>query len=442
MNRRQCNQLRPDSRARVFLFLQGPHGPFFHQLGARLAAAGAIVRRVGFTAGDRAFWPDRTSYLPFTGPQSDWPKRLDEILRDQCVTDLVLYGDTRPIHAHAITRGRALGLTIHVFEEGYLRPSWLTYERGGSNGNSRLMRIGIDQMRRVLPEAPATPPVPARWGETRQHVWYGALYHACLLAGRAVYPGYVPHRATSLGREVRLNLLRLPGLPLRAVHSRLAMRPVLSGGQPYHLVPLQLDHDSNFLAHGPYRSTRAFVDACTAAFSSHAPPHHRLVFKTHPLDDGRVPLARILAASVHAHGLEGRVHLIRSGPLAPLLDGASSVVTVNSTTALQALWRGLPVRAMGRAVYGKPELVSAQTLAEFFAQPRRADAAAWQVFHAFLLATSQVPGGFYASRGRRLALAALPAKMLSPLDPYDHVLLQASSGFPGNNSNRIDGLAM
>jgi capsular polysaccharide export protein len=40
---------------RRFLFLQGPHGPFFHRLGKMLRLSGAEVWRVGFNAGDRAF---------------------------------------------------------------------------------------------------------------------------------------------------------------------------------------------------------------------------------------------------------------------------------------------------------------------------------------------------------------------------------------------------
>ena len=38
---------------RNFLFLQGPHGPFFRQLGAALTATGAKVWRVGFTGRSR-----------------------------------------------------------------------------------------------------------------------------------------------------------------------------------------------------------------------------------------------------------------------------------------------------------------------------------------------------------------------------------------------------
>ena len=41
-------------RQKTFLFLQGPHGPFFHRLGKMLRAAGAEVWRVGFNAGEAA----------------------------------------------------------------------------------------------------------------------------------------------------------------------------------------------------------------------------------------------------------------------------------------------------------------------------------------------------------------------------------------------------
>ena len=52
---------------RVSLFLQGPHGPFFHRLGRMLRKAGSEVWRVGFNAGDRAFWFHPRSYIPYRG---------------------------------------------------------------------------------------------------------------------------------------------------------------------------------------------------------------------------------------------------------------------------------------------------------------------------------------------------------------------------------------
>ena len=182
---------------RVFLFLQGPHGPFFHKLAKMLRRSGATVWRVGFNAGDRVFWPHRQSYIPFTDPQEAWPARCDSILADKGITDIVLYGDVRAIHATAIARAREKGLTVHVFEEGYLRPYWVTYERGGSNGHSRLMDMTIPSMEEALEgcETDTNMP-PGHWGDMRQHVFYGALYHWFVMFANRGYRHFRPHRAS------------------------------------------------------------------------------------------------------------------------------------------------------------------------------------------------------------------------------------------------------
>ena len=140
----------PDTASRRFLFLQGPHGPFFNRLGRMLRAAGAQVWRVGFNRGDAVFWRDRASYIPYTGAPENWGATCAELFTHYGITDLALYGDMRPIHAQAIALAREHGITIHVFEEGYLRPYWVTYERDGANGNSRLMTMSVEDMRRAL----------------------------------------------------------------------------------------------------------------------------------------------------------------------------------------------------------------------------------------------------------------------------------------------------
>ena len=110
---------------------------------------------------------------------------------------------------------------------------------------------------------------------------------------------------------------------------------------------------------------------------------------------------------------------MRGGKLAWLLDGARSAVTVNSTSGQQVLWRGLPLKAFGRAVYGKPEFTSSQPLAEFFRTPGRPDTDAYREYRRFLLETSQVPGGYYSRRGRRHLLGQVVEMILADHDPYD-----------------------
>jgi len=405
---------------RAFLFLQGPHGPFFHQLSRPLALAGARVLKVGFNRGDRAFWKDAETYVAFEQRAEEWPGFLDALLQDQGITDIVLYGDTRPLHAQAIQAARKSGITVHCFEEGYLRPYWATYERNGVNGHSRLATMTIDDMRAQLLERRIDQPeAPARWGDMRHHAFYGALYHAHLLFPSARYRHYRTHRETPVLKEFRLHVRRLAFIPYHAAQSRAAIRRIHRQDFVYHLGLLQLGHDSSIQAHSPIRSMPEFMRQVIEGFAAGAPPHHHLVFKAHPLEDGRFPLRRIARDAARTFGVVGRVHFVRGGKLAGLLNHARSVVTVNSTAAQQALWRGLPVRALGEAVYRKPELVSEQPLDAFFADPMPPDPQAYDIYRHYLLVTSQIVGGFYSARSRARLIRGVVDRVLALADPYD-----------------------
>ncbi len=405
---------------RRFLFLQGPHGPFFKRLARILRAAGAEVWRVGFNAGDAAFWPDRGSYIAYQDPPCAWPDRFRDIVAEKGITDIVLYGDTRRIHADAVDVARDLGLTVHVLEEGYLRPYWITYERDGSNGNSALMDLSIPQMRQMLADAELDiPEAPAHWGDMRHHVFYGAVYHGFLLLANRAYRNFRPHRAQSVMEEFRLYLKRLLLMPFLWADRVVATQRIKHGGFPYHLALLQLEHDSSFQSHSPFATMTEFLEVVIDGFARGAPTHHHLVFKAHPLEDGRAPLRREIKRLAAEHDAGDRVHYVRGGKLAQLLDHARSAVTVNSTAAQQALWRGLPLKAFGQAVYAKPEFVSTQPLTDFFARPARPDARAYRDYRHFLLETSQIAGGFYSARGRRQLLRQIVDMMLAPEDPYD-----------------------
>ncbi len=405
---------------RSFLFLQGPHGPFFSQLGNMIGASGATVTRVGFNAGDQAFWSDSDNFVAFREPLSEWPTRLSELVSNNRITDLVLYGDTRPIHAKAISIAKDIGLTVHVFEEGYLRPFWITYERGGSNGNSRLMDMSVGKMRCQLSQSKADAiQAPDHWGDMREHVFYGAVYHWFLLFRNRKYRNFKSHRSIGVGQEFKLHLKRLLLMPAHWGARIAATRRIKSGGFPYHLALLQLEHDSSFQSHSPFSTMNEFLQLVIESFAKGAPTHHHLVFKAHPLEDGRVPIEDDIWDLAVENGVEDRVHFLRGGKLAGLLDAAQSAVSVNSTAIQQALWRGLPVKSFGDAVYNKPEFVSEQPLADFFKAPTHPDTAAYRDYRHFLLETSQVTGGFYAARSRRQLLRNVVDMMLRPCDPYD-----------------------
>ncbi|NNK77559.1 MAG: capsular biosynthesis protein [Litoreibacter sp.] len=414
--------------AKTFLFLQGPHGPFFHQLARRLKQIGHPVWRVGFNGGDAAFWPTRDTYIPFRQPPGEWQSFFEALLDKESITDLVLYGDARTIHAEAIQAARARGIRVHVFEEGYLRPYWITYERDGANGNSKLMDMSVAQMQAALTgQRSELSAAPARWGEMRQHIFYGAFYHFFVFLQQRVYPNFRSHRQVTVAQEFRLYVRRFLNIPLNALRRAITTLRIKRGGFPYHLVLLQLAHDMSFKAHSGFSRMEQFVEVTLEGFSKGAPQHHHLVFKAHPLEDGREPLRKSIEEIADRKGLSDRVHFVNGGKLAHLLDTANTAVTVNSTAAQQALWRGLPIKVFGEAVYNKPEFVSPQSLASFFADPEQPDGAAYHDYRVYLLRTSQVRGGFYARQGRRHAMRKIIDLILSDTDPYESLHLKTES---------------
>ncbi|MEL6583081.1 MAG: capsule biosynthesis protein CapA [Pseudomonadota bacterium] len=408
---------------RRFLFLQGPHGPFFAKLAEALDRAGCETLRVGLNAGDEWSWGRARTYTAYQEPAEAWSSWLEAFLKERGVTDLVLYGDARPHHAAAITLAEQQDITLHVFEEGYLRPYWVTYERGGVNGASPLMSLTTEDILHALPPEDAPlPNTPDQWGTALRHALSGALYHGHIALKARKYPQYRSHRGVGVAQETGLYVRKILKSPFDAIERRWATQKVLTSGVPFHLVLLQLGHDSSVQAHSGYDCMAPFIAEVTEAFAQGAPSHHVLVFKTHPFDDGREPMGKLVASAARAAGVRGRVSLIPGGPLATLLDTAQSAVTINSTAAQQALWRGLPVKALGRAVYSKPEFVSDQPLVAFFADPQSPDHHAYLGFRRFLLFTSQIKGSFYTGRGRADILRDAVDRMLANEGPYEALL--------------------
>jgi hypothetical protein len=83
-----------------------------------------------------------------------------------------------------------------------------------------------------------------------------------------------------------------------------------------------------------------------------------------------------------------------------------AVVTVNSTVGGLALARGLPVIALGRAVYDIPGLTHQGEFAEFWNAPKPPEADLFDAFRRVVAARCLIPGSFFSERGVRLAVEA------------------------------------
>lgn len=412
---------------RNFLFLQGPHGPFFHDLALNLRAHGASVLKVGVSRADDSEWARAGPYQGFTGRPEDWTAWLGDLIDQRGVTDLVIYGDTRYYHREAIKIARQEGLIVHCFEEGYLRPYWVTYERGGTNGHSRLMDFSVPMMAeasRIVDYDIAS--VPPMWGAAWRHAFHGFHHHANVMFFNKAYPHFQPHRPTDAWRELALYLKRLMVLPMLVPERRWREKRLLQSGKLYHLVLLQMAIDASMREHSKYGSVTAFIGECLRAFADGAPKDHHIVFKAHPFEDGRERLEARTKRMAKKLGVADRVIFLQGGKLGPLLDRARSAITINSTAGQQALWRGLPLSAHGASVYLKPEFTEERDLAAFFRRPSPPDAVAYREYRQFLLMTSQIRGSFYSRTGRQAAVQSVTEKMFDALDPYDRLISSAA----------------
>lgn len=395
------------SQTRSYLFLQGPHGPFFAQIAKGLRLRGHSVLRVGFNMGDRVFWPRRLPFVKFTDPMTQWEGFCKNLIQRHEVTDIVIYGDVRAHHKIATQLAKAQGLRVHVFEEGYLRPFWITYEKDGSNGNSHLMQLTARQIAKRIDHTPRIRPVPMRWGELRQHIFYGALYHWFIIFLNFGYPSHAPHRPAPLLVEWRQYALRLATLPFAALRRAMDTSRFLRDGRPYHLVLLQLEHDSAFQAYSPFKTNEEFITHVIKEFAQHAPKEHRLLFKAHPLEARQIHFRRKIANIIVQQSMQNRVFFIGGGKIGKLLEGSKSVITVNSTAAQQALAKAIPVRVFGDAIYCKKEFISRQPLVQFFKKPAKPNMELYAKFRAYLLQHVQIEGGFYSRKGRARVLGSV-----------------------------------
>ena len=104
---------------------------------------------------------------------------------------------------------------------------------------------------------------------------------------------------------------------------------------------------------------------------SGSPPE--LVFIAHPLHNGLIAWDRVIARLAREFGIADRVHSLPGGTPPELLRNAAGVVTINSTIGITALHAGIPVKALGNAIFDVPGLAFQAPLDRFWDAPTPPD---------------------------------------------------------------------
>ncbi|RQS67968.1 capsular biosynthesis protein [Burkholderia sp. Bp8963] len=388
---------------RSFLVLQGTASPFFSRLADVLLSRGHRIRRVNFCGGDLIYAGKELS-CDYTGSADELADWYAGALRADGVTDVILFGDCRAIHRPVHPVARDHGATVHVFEEGYVRPHWLTLERHGVNGRSLLSRDPAW----YLSQRDSTPPRDlgrATGYKLSVRAFHDIRYRAANTLHQARFPNYRSHRP-------RNGFVEYAGLAARAVRQPLydreaerVTRRLFAGKRPYYLLPLQVNADAQIVHHSPFDSVRDSIDVVLRSFALHAPGGHDLVVKNHPLDTGLFDYRGHVGRLARELGIADRVMFIDAGHLPTLLDHTRGVVLVNSTTGMSALYHHCPLIALGTAIYDMPGLTWQGGLDTFWRHSGPPDERLFQAFLDYVIYRTQINGDFYTRKGIDMAVA-------------------------------------
>ena len=390
------------------LFLQGPHGPFFRRLGRALAQRGDRVIRVNCCGGDVVDWPRPHTRL-FRGKATVWGKWIARLMDDERVTDLHVFGDWRPLHREAVLLAQVRGIQVWAYDEGYLRPDYITMEQGGVNGLSSLpnTREGIAELAMLCPELPET----RRVGNPQStKTWRSIAPYAGTIFLWPLFRHFQTHRPQSASREVWGWFLRVLSRSARLKRSTEALRTAYRSHAPYFLFPLQLDADSQVRRYSPYSGMKEAIACVLTSFAQHAPAETHCIIRNHPLDNGLINYAGFITSFATACGINERVHFIEGGKARQMMDKSVGVVVLNSTMGISALRQGKPVYCVGTSIYAMPGLAvcnAEMPLNDFWNASRGPEDTALADFERVLKARALVNGNFYTREGIDTAISGV-----------------------------------
>jgi len=346
-----------------------------YKLGKRLRAAGHDVLRVNLSGADWVFWPARA--INFRGSPQQWPGFIADILDGRRVTDILLFGDCRPLHRTAIEAARQRGIATHIFDEGYFRPNWITLEHDGTNGYSSLPR-DPERIMALAERVPELPPVRQLSGSFFNRALWDIAANVVSALLRPMFPHYRWHGTDHPFIEYAGWLRRFVLSPLTKQDTRRIVQQVVDGGLPYYLAPLQLHSDYQLRVHSSFADPIEAADVIMQSFAKGAPAGTHLLFKLHPLDNGLFNYAGKIRRIAERLAIAHRTHVIGDWDLPALLLRSRGVVVVNSSVATVAFDHGCAVKALGVATYDMPGLACQGPLDAFWTNATPPDAKLFQ----------------------------------------------------------------
>ena len=374
---------------RHVLLLQGKMGGFFNRFSTFLQTQDIKVSKINFNAGDAFFYHHPNTY-EYTDTLAQFSAWLQAFIEKHDVDAVVCFGDCRPHHTQAGCVSEQLGISFFVFEEGYLRPDYITLQEYGINGYSRLNTADIKALKKANDH-------PLYTHNRFYRLSIAAIvYYIVAWIYKSRYPHYSHYRGMTAWQEA-IAWLKAPWRKLRGYFPDKKLQNMLTTQEDenYFLISLQVHNDSQITHHSDYRDVVQFIDESIASFAKHADQKQLLVFKHHPLDRGHRDYRELVSSLSERYQVGNRVFYGCDMHLPTLMKHSIGMVTINSTTGLQSVYHKKPTKVMGRAIYDTPKLIDQKALKDFWQRPESPDNEFYLRFREYLIEQTQLNGAFY-----------------------------------------------
>ena len=374
------------------LFLQGPMGVFFKRLDNVFKTDAANTYKIGFNAGDK-FFSNQDNYIPYRDTRDNYCAFITNFLNEKKIDKIFLFGDCRFYQSVSIKVAKKLNIDIFVFEEGYIRPNYITMEKYGVNDFSHISRDAEFYKKVTL--LSEREPKDVKYSQFCM-VSSSAIYYLLSNIFHYRYPNYIHHRDFSATKEFFYGIRSVFRKLIYPFYEKKYLEIIKNElSKKYFFVPLQTYNDFQILEHSGYRSIEKFIIEVLESFSK-SDIDDSLVFKHHPVDRGRRNYTDFIIEQARHFDVEDKVLVLYDTHLPTLLKNAKGTITINSTVGLSSIYHETPTITLGNAIYDIEGLTcKGMKLDDFWYLQQTPDMELLEKYRAYIIENTQLNGSFY-----------------------------------------------
>ncbi len=374
------------------LLLQGPVGPFFYHLAQKLKKYNRVFK-LNFNGGDLLFFPFGSQ--SYRGELADFEKFIRNFYLKHKIQKILMFNDCRPLHKIAIEVAKSLKIPCYIFEEGYIRPNFITLEYKGVNANSTLPK---DSQIFLNYHPNSKTQECAVKHSFRNMAWFSFLYWFAAFWCGFYFNNKLHHRSLS-GMEMFPWFLSLLRKQFYKFSEKEDIEFVLESKKQYFALILQVHNDTQIKNHFKGKRIENFIKNSIRSFAQHSKPQHFLVIKHHPLDRGYKNYKIFIKRQARKFNVKERVIYLHDIHLPDFLHNALGCIVINSTTGLSSILHKCPTKVCGRAFYDIEGLTFQGPLSKFWsgAKKFKINQQLYSNFRKYLIDHNQINGSFYGT---------------------------------------------